>query len=117
MNGPRLGRGEIVLSHFPFTDLSDIRIRPGLIVSAHALGPAYVLVFISSVIPPRPGRSDFILRPEHPEFSVTGLRLPSVFRADKVVTLHEVLLARRLGRAGPRTQAEVDARLCRALGL
>ena len=117
MNGPRIGRGDIVLSHFPFTDLSDVRIRPGLIVTAHAVGPDYVFVFISSVIPPRPRRFDFILRPGHPEFSMTGLRLPSVFRADKVVTLHEILLARRLGRVGPRTQAEVDTRLCRALGL
>ena len=112
-----LRRGDVVLASFPFTDLSGRRVRPVLVVSSVPSGPDFILIFISSVIPSRPTPFDFILLPIHPEFPATGLRLPSVFRANRLGTLNRILLSRRLGRVGSRIQREIDLRLRAAVGL
>lgn len=117
MSARPLRRGDVVLASFPFTDLSDRRIRPALVISTISTGPDFILLFISSVVPHRPSPFDFILLPSHPEFSATGLRLPSVFRANRVGTLHRILLSRRLGHVGARIQREIDLRLKAAVGL
>jgi mRNA interferase MazF len=117
MIGRPLHRGDVVLASFPFTHLSDKRVRPALVVSTISSGPDFILLFISSVIPHRPRPFDFILLPSHPEFPATGLRLPSVFRANRVGTFHRILLSKRLGRVGALIQREVDLRLKAAVGL
>jgi mRNA interferase MazF len=117
MNVWPLRRGDVVLASFPFTDLSNRRVRPALVISTVPQARDFILLFISSVVPPHPSSFDFVLLPSHPEFPRTGLRLPSVFRANRVGTLNRILLSRRLGRVGTRIQREVDLRLRSAVGL
>ena len=117
MRAMPIHRGDVVISRFPFTDLSGTIPRPSLIISTHPTASDFIVAFISKVIPPRPGPFDYVVRPDHPEFSWTGLRFPSVFRMNKIVTLNRVLITSRLGRVGARISREVDIRLRAALGL
>lgn len=104
MNGTPLGRGDVVLVPFPFTDLSAQKLRPALVVG-RTLGDGrdVVLAFVTSRIEPADVQAEHLIALEGPEFSMTGLKLPSRIRLDKITTLERRLVGRRLGRIGPRT--------------
>ena len=50
MTALTLSRGDIVLTRFPFTDLTGASLRPALVVSPGQIGEDVVLVAISSVV-------------------------------------------------------------------
>jgi mRNA interferase MazF len=52
-------KGKIVLVHFPFTDLTDTKLRPALVI--HESGQDAVVAFISKRIPEYPDDSDLIV--------------------------------------------------------
>ena len=112
-----LHRGDIVLVPFPFTDLTGRKVRPAVIVSPDPVGEDIILAFITSVVPSSLLSTDFLLEQSHLEFLLTGLRAASVFRMAKLVTLHRSLILRRLGKAGPQIQQDLDQCLERAIGL
>jgi len=75
--------GSIVLTRFPFTDLSGDKRRPALVVSRNNHRRADLVVcFITSV--PSPG---------------TGLKVASVVRFDKLATLDPAVITGKLGDA------------------
>ncbi|NJK60653.1 MAG: type II toxin-antitoxin system PemK/MazF family toxin [Oscillatoriales cyanobacterium SM2_1_8] len=113
-------RGSVVLIHYPFTDLTGTKVRPALVLTPNLLLPQLedvLCLFISSVVPDDFLPTDFVLLPEHPSFPATGLRQRSVFRMHKLALLHKVLVVRILGESDGRLFAEVNPRLCLALGL
>jgi mRNA interferase MazF len=112
-----LSRGDVVLTRFPFTDLKGSALRPAVIVSEGEIGDDVVLVAISSAV--RGGRvpTDLPVDKTHPEFTLTGLRLPSVVRTHKLATVERAVVVRRMGRLGPGLQKELDELLRRALSL
>jgi mRNA interferase MazF len=86
--------GSIVLTRFPFTDLSGDKRRPALVVSRdNDRRPDLVVCFITSV--PRNGPDMAPLAPS----PGTGLKVPSVVRFDKLATLDRSVIAGRLGAA------------------
>ena len=114
---PTLSRGDVVLTRFPFTDLTGASLRPALVVLPGQIGEDVVLVAISSVVRGSRVPTDYIVDMSHPEFPLTGLRLTSVLRLHKLATVERAVIVRRLGRIGPQLQAEVDRLLPAALGL
>jgi len=112
-----LKRGDVVLVQFPFTDLTTVKVRPALIVSADPQGIDVTLAFISSVLPLAEGPFDIVLKPEHKDFGPTGLNRPSVFRMSKLATLESSKIRRRLGEASPALLSKLNAKLAHALGL
>jgi mRNA interferase MazF len=84
--------GTIVLTRFPFTDLSGDKRRPALVVSRDNNRRLDLIVcFITSV--PRTG-------PDTAQIAATlgtGLKVPSVVRFDKVATLDRSVIAGKLG--------------------
>jgi mRNA interferase MazF len=112
-----LSRGDIVLTRFPFTDLTGSSLRPALVVSPGQIGQDVVLVAISSVVRGAQSATDYTLETAHPEFALTGLRVTSVFRLHKLTTVERSVVVRRLGRIGLQLQAEVDRLLRVVLGL
>lgn len=112
-----LHRGDVVLVPFPFTDLSGQKVRPALIVSLDPVGEDVLVAFISSVISPVPEPNEYVLDTSDPTFAQTGLKGTSVFKMGKLATLHRSLILRRLGRATPELQNELDIALKRAVGL
>ena len=112
-----LSRGDVVITRFPFTDLSGAKPRPALVIGADSSGSDCIVAYISKVVPSRAGPCDFVVHPRDPEFALTGLRFPSVFRMDKIATVSRTLMTSRLGRVGPGIRREIDGRLRRALDL
>ena len=111
-------RGTIVLTKFPFTDLSASKRRPALIISKVSTEkPDVIVSFISSVIPENMSETDFVLDTNHKDFQGTGLRKKSVFKMDKLATLDKSIFTGELGSLPPDTLCELETRLKIALEL
>jgi mRNA interferase MazF len=112
-----LARGDVVLTQYPFTDLSGSAVRPALVVSSGLIGQDVLLAGISSVVRGSAVASDYTLNTSHPEFQATGLRVTSVIRTHKLAAIDRQVIVRRLGRIGPQLQAEIDKLLRKVLSL
>jgi mRNA-degrading endonuclease toxin of MazEF toxin-antitoxin module len=112
-----LARGDVVLTRFPFTDLTGASLRPALVVSQGQIGQDIVLVAISSVVRGAVAPTDHTVETSHPEFALTGLRVTSVIRTHKLAAVERLVIVRRLGHIGPQLQAEIDRLLHVVLGL
>ena len=112
-----LARGDVVLTQFPYTDLSGAAVRPALVISARLIGQDLILAGISSVIRGSAVPTDVVVDTTHAEFARTGLRVPSVLRLHKLAAVESKVILRRLGRIGPHLQTEVDRLLRVVLGL
>ena len=113
----RFKRGDVVLAPFPFSDLAGSKVRPALVVSSGVIGDDVILLAISSVVRASLVASDLLLETTHADFSATGLKVRSVFRAHSLATIEESLILRRLGRVSANLQREIDQRLRSALTL
>ena len=86
--------GSIVLTRFPFTDLSGDKRRPALVVSRdNDRRPDLVVCFITSVPRMGPDMAPIAATKE------TGLKVPSVVRFDKLATLDRSVVVGRIGAA------------------
>lgn len=86
--------GSIVLTRFPFTDLTGDKRRPALVVSCdNGRRTDLVVCFITSV--PRTGPDMAPIAPS----AGTGLKVPSVVRFDKIATLDPTVISGKLGDA------------------
>lgn len=113
-----MDRGTIVLTKFPFTDLSATKRRPALILSPNnPTDPDVIVAFISSVVPATSSTTDFVLEISHPDFIGTGLNKTSVFKMDKLATLDKAIFTGELGEVTAPIYAELKARLRLALDL
>ena len=102
-------KGKIVLIPFPFTDLSATKLRPALVI--HEGSKDVIVAFISSKVPPQPSDTDVVITKNHPEFPLTGLKVNSVIKLDKVATLSKSLIIGELGEIGPNIRDEVNRKI------
>ena len=108
----------IVLTKFPFTDLSSTKRRPAVIISKVTDSePDVIVSFISSVIPETPKETDYILETTHKDFDQTGLKKTSVFKMDKLATLEKSLFTGELGTISDDIYQELKIRLTKALDI
>ncbi len=113
-----MNRGTIVLTKFPFTDLSATKRRPALVLSSdNPVNPDMIVAFISSVVPSLPNATDFVLATSHPDFAATGLSKTSVFKMDKLATLDKAIFTGELGEVSATIYIELKDRLRLALDL
>lgn len=110
MSTPLL-RGDVVLTKFPFTDLSGSSLRPAVVVSPGSIGQDVVLIAISSVIRNQDVSTDLVIDSSHEEFEQTGLRVSSVVRTHKLAAVEVGVITRRLGHLGPQLMLELDKKL------
>src|SRR2546421_7853105 len=100
-----LQHGDVVLVPFPFADLTGRKMRPAVIVSADPQGSELIVAFITSVLTNRsPRGAEVELLRSDPEFRSSGLKVDSLVRPDKLVTLSSNVISRRLGTTGPATK-------------
>lgn len=111
-----LTRSDIVLSRFPFTDLTGSARRPAVVVSWQPIGEDIVLIAVSSVLR-EAATTDILIETNHPECAATGLAKPSVIRVHKLVAVTRFTIDRRLGHLGSQLMGEVDQKLRTLLGL
>ena len=111
-------KGKIVLVPFPFDDLTAGKVRPALCLTNPLGSHRHVIVaFISSQVPTTISATDIVLDSRQKDFTATGLRVPSVLRLHRLVTLASALIRRELGRLSPDLQRDVDRKLAALFGL
>lgn len=107
-----MNKWDVVLLRYPFTDLTATKVRPALVISPdsyNALQDATVIAITSNVAGPRP--YDIQVFQTHAEFALTGLRCNSLIRLNKIFTLDQTLMARKLGVLGEALQRQVKENL------
>jgi mRNA interferase MazF len=105
--------GDVVLVPFPFTDLSDHRVRPAVVVSTESFNEVTGDVTVGLITSQRrTGPSDCGLR----DWMAAGLRLPSWFRS-RFITLDQRLVQFSPGRLSRDDLLAVQQRMKVALGL
>ncbi|MCK5059148.1 MAG: type II toxin-antitoxin system PemK/MazF family toxin [Candidatus Aminicenantes bacterium] len=111
-------RGTIILTRFPFTDLSSSKRRPAVIISnVSPTKPDVIVAFISSVIPGKLSKTDYLLDVDHKKFLKIGLRKKSVFKMDKLATLNKSIFSGELGNLPTEILWELEKKLKIALSL
>lgn len=88
--------GAIVLTDFPFTDLSASKRRPALVVSTDNQRRTDVIVAYITSIP----RDELDSMPIAPAVG-NGLKVPSRVRFDKLATINKDIIAGRIGAVDP----------------
>jgi mRNA interferase MazF len=111
-------RGKIVLVAFPFDDLTGGKVRPALCLT-DPIGPHrhVIVAFISSQVLTTATASDILLDPRRKDFAATGLRVPSMLRLHRLVTLTSAIIRRELGELSADLQREADRKLAALFGL
>lgn len=90
--------GTIVLVPFPFTNLEQSTVRPALIISRKNKSDDVILAFITT----KQEKNGLFIDKENPEFSQSGLKVPSTIRFDKIATLHKKIILGELGYLSPK---------------
>ena len=111
-------KGRIVLVPFPFDNMTASKVRPALCLT-DPIGPHrhVVVAFISSQMPANIATTDVVLHSQQQDFGATGLRVASVLRLHRLVTLTTALIRRDLGKLSQAWQDEVDQKLALLFGL
>ncbi|PSB03693.1 type II toxin-antitoxin system PemK/MazF family toxin [Merismopedia glauca] len=104
-----MNKGDIVLVPFPFTNLSQTKLRPAVILWADPTGNDVTLCFISSQSVESLYEGEFRLDPSDEEFKGTGLKAASKVRVTRIVTIERSLISRRLGRLGNRQIQQMNS--------
>jgi len=94
------------------------KLRPAVCLT-DPIGPHrhVVVAFISSQRPVDIAATDVLLEPQSKDFGATGLRVASVLRLHRLVTLTTALIRRDMGKLSQAWQDEVDQKLAILFGL
>lgn len=102
---PNSLKNEVLLVHYPFTDLSATKVRPAVVVHAPHPSPDLLLVPCTSTTAGlRAG--EFVLS----DRAAAGLNVPTAVKRG-VYTAHPRLVVRRLGQLSPADAAQVEQSL------
>ena len=102
-------KGKIVLVPFPFTDLSQTKLRPALVLVERESD--CVVAFVSSKVPEELEATDVVVSDEDAEFPSTGLKTTSVIRLDKVATLSKSMILGEIGEVGEQLKKDINSKL------
>ena len=115
-------RGEIVIVDFPYSDQTESKIRPALIVQANLWNQRLddtILAPITSSSHEVNGvtPTQYFIDILTPEGQQTGLILNSVVRCGNLIAYNQSLILRIIGRLSPHVMQQVDECLKAALGI
>jgi mRNA interferase MazF len=111
-------RGTVVLTPFPFTDLTGQKVRPALVVSrSDRPGSDILLAFITTYRTQPLLATELLIADNHPDFAQTGLKLSSVVKLDKLVTVAGAIVLGELGELSAVLLQQVGEKLRYALDL
>ncbi|MEP7169114.1 MAG: type II toxin-antitoxin system PemK/MazF family toxin [Bacteroidota bacterium] len=90
-----MNSGEIVLIPFPFSEVSNVKVRPAVILFLTKDKYRDITVCaITSVISSKLSKAEFIISPS----LTNGLRVVSVVKVDRIVTLKKNKVIAKLGK-------------------
>ena len=104
--------GQIVLTPFPYTDLSGAKLRPVLLLRpASNRYDDWLVCMVSSQLQQAETGLDEIITPSDADFQATGLKTSSVLRLSRLAVLDGALLVGSIGAIDDRRLADVRQRL------
>ena len=87
--------GDIVLIPFPFSELTNVKIRPAIVVTeTKDKYKDLILAAVSSQVSEKISAVEIIIEPD----SLNGLRMKSVIKVDRIFTLKSEKLIASLGK-------------------
>ena len=102
--------GDIILIPFPFAEIAHTKVRPALVVAVTKDKYKDLIVCaISSVVPAKLSENEMLL-PPHP---VNKLRVPSVLKVDRIVTLKRKDVIHSLGKLNVNELKKFKAIFCK----
>jgi mRNA interferase MazF len=104
-------RGSVALVPFPFSDLSQAKLRPAVVLADAGKGD-WILCQVTS----RPYGDDRAIPIDEPDFQSGGLRMTSYARPGKLFTAHATLLQAEAGQLNAAAFARVRAGVLDVLG-
>ena len=112
-----LNKGDIVLVQFPFSDLSQTKLRPALVLAVSTNINEITLCFISSQKVQSLSTNEFAIFKLDGEFSQTGLKTDSKVRVTRIITLERKLIFRRIDKLGKKQTNKLNQTLITAFEL
>jgi mRNA interferase MazF len=110
-------KGDVILTPFPFTDLTSSKVRPAVVISLNKKGTDVIICFISSVIDYELTESDLLIKDTDKNFGKAGLKVSSVIKADKIATIDSKIIIGKLGELSDELVNELNVKLRRIIGL
>lgn len=108
---PNYLNNDIVLVRYPFSDLSNFKVRPAVIVSTtHASQDIFIIPFTSKVSSLLPG--EFVLG----EWKQAGLNVPTAIKRG-IYTIENKLVRKTIGKLQPPDVQQLEKSLKSWLGL
>ena len=90
-----MNTGDIVLIPFPFSELTQVKIRPAVVVTeTKDKYRDLILAAVSSQVPASLSSAEIILKPD----SLNGPRASSVIKVDRIFTLKKEKVITTIGR-------------------
>ncbi|MDP1652639.1 MAG: type II toxin-antitoxin system PemK/MazF family toxin [Rhodocyclaceae bacterium] len=108
--------GQIVLTPFPYTDLSGAKLRPVLMLRQASRFDDWLVCMVSSRIEQAEAGFDEVLLPADADFVPSGLKAASVLRLSRLAVLEGSLLAGSIGAIDDARLSRVRLRLARWIG-
>ena len=109
-------KGKIFLALFPYDDLSANKLRPtACLTNPVGSRQHIILAYITSPIPSNLVETDIVLDTTHPDFTASGLRVPSRIRLHQLVTVSTAVIHRELGELSLDIQAQIAEKLYKLL--
>lgn len=116
-----LNRGEIILAELPYSDASGSKVRPALVVQNDSnnrrLQDVIVALITSSTARASREPTQLLIEVATPDGQQSGLLHNSAVKCEHLITLHQRLVKRVIGRLPPGTMRQIDDCLRVAIGL
>lgn len=116
---PNIPKGSIILAWFPYTDFSDEKLRPALVLYEGYLD--VTVAYISSQIPAKPLDSDLLILPGTSSYECARLKEPSVLCIDKIMIIDKQRMGDKksiegiMGEADDNLKRDVNAKIIQCL--
>ncbi len=89
--------GHIILTPFPFTDLSGNKVRPALVLGVQEGGDDVTVCFISSISQNKIYKFEITIDSKDKYFKKTGLKVKSIIKTTKIATLDKAVVLGKIG--------------------
>ncbi len=105
-------RFEIVLINFPFDDFSGSKLRPALCLTSPISKHQHVILApITSNLNNATETTDILLENKQNDFEKTGLKVSSVIKIHKLITIPDKIIQKTIGFLPESLHKEVDGKL------
>ena len=105
--------GQIVLTPFPYTDLTGTKLRPVLMLRKASRFDDWLVCMVSSQVQQAEANLDEVLTPADSDFANSGLKVPSVLRLSRLAVLDGSLLLGSIGEISEERLMNVRQRLAK----